>query len=517
MFTFDAANNLNVTGSISASNPSVGTDNTTAPTSATEIGIIDGTGKLQGVSATNPVPITGTISASNPSVGTNGAAIPTSSTEIGASDGVNLQPLQVDASKNLKVLVNAALPAGTAVIGHVIADSGSTTAVTGNVTVVQPTGTNLHVVVDTTSTTAVTQATAANLNATVVGTGTFAVQSTTTDTAGTPVTFNAAAQTATVALVGRVGCSVTFSANASFVGTVILEESVDGGSTWTATDGFSTGNLLTAVGVAGFTPVNNSYAMLTLQGATNARARVSAYTSGSISCVLYATLSTPAITATCGTDGTNLRVLSTDTAGLLKNNMTQVAGVALVAASAGIQKVGISGNAAATLDGVITAATAPANALATLAVQNTTAPSLTTGQSVALQCDYEGSLFVKPYRRAQTVASKATITNSAVAVTVLPAQAAGIFADISSLVVTATPAASVSLPFTLTLSDGTATYVWDMETGALATSPADGTLLNFTFNPPIPATTAAVAWTIATNVATVTVHATSIAVLQKAG
>lgn len=39
-------------------------------------------------------------------------------------------------------------------------------------TVVQPTGTNLHAVLDTTSTTAVTQATAANLNAAVVGTGT---------------------------------------------------------------------------------------------------------------------------------------------------------------------------------------------------------------------------------------------------------------------------------------------------------------------------------------------------------
>ena len=41
---------------------------------------------------------------------------------------------------------------------------------TGNFTVVQPTGTNLHAVLDTTSTTACTQATAANLNATVVGT-----------------------------------------------------------------------------------------------------------------------------------------------------------------------------------------------------------------------------------------------------------------------------------------------------------------------------------------------------------
>lgn len=43
---------------------------------------------------------------------------------------------------------NVALPTGTNVIGHVIADTGSTTAVTGNVTVVQATGTNLHMVVD---------------------------------------------------------------------------------------------------------------------------------------------------------------------------------------------------------------------------------------------------------------------------------------------------------------------------------------------------------------------------------
>jgi hypothetical protein len=44
--------------------------------------------------------------------------------------------------------ITNALPAGTNVIGHVIADTGSTTAVTGNVTVVQATGTNLHAVLD---------------------------------------------------------------------------------------------------------------------------------------------------------------------------------------------------------------------------------------------------------------------------------------------------------------------------------------------------------------------------------
>jgi hypothetical protein len=145
-----------------------------------------------------------------------------------------------------------------------------------------------------------------------------------------------------------------------------------------------------------------------------------------------------------------------------------------------------------------------------------TAPAPTTGQYSALQTDYAGSLFTKPIRRSTTAASKATITNSSVAVTFMPAQAAGIFADISNMVITVTSAATVSLPFTVTLSDGTATYVYDMVTGALATSAADPSVLILNFNPPLPATTAATAWTIATNVATVTVHAVAVAVLQKA-
>lgn len=43
---------------VTATNPSVGTNNSTAPVSSTEIGFIDGTGKLQGVSATNALPVT---------------------------------------------------------------------------------------------------------------------------------------------------------------------------------------------------------------------------------------------------------------------------------------------------------------------------------------------------------------------------------------------------------------------------------------------------------------------------
>jgi len=63
--------------------------------------------------------------------------------------------------------ITNALPAGTNVIGHVIADTGSTTAVTGNVTVVQPTGTNLHTVLDSGTLTSITNPVAVTVAATL--------------------------------------------------------------------------------------------------------------------------------------------------------------------------------------------------------------------------------------------------------------------------------------------------------------------------------------------------------------
>lgn len=94
-------------------------------------------------------------------VGTNGLKVDGSSVTqpisaaslplpTGASTEATLASLngKVTAVNTGAVTISAALPAGTNVIGHVIADSGSTTTVTGNVAVVQPTGTNLHTVVD---------------------------------------------------------------------------------------------------------------------------------------------------------------------------------------------------------------------------------------------------------------------------------------------------------------------------------------------------------------------------------
>lgn len=128
------------------------------------VGQVEGRAASGAAKAGNPVQIGGVFNTTQPTV-TTGQAVEAQSTARGAQ-------IVATGTDTLNVTVNAALPAGTAVIGHVINDSGSTTAVTGNVTVVQPTGTNLHAVLDSTSTTAVTQATASNLNAAVVGTGT---------------------------------------------------------------------------------------------------------------------------------------------------------------------------------------------------------------------------------------------------------------------------------------------------------------------------------------------------------
>jgi hypothetical protein len=60
------------------------------PSYADYIGFENISGNMIGVSASNPLPITGSISASNPSVGTNGSAFPSSSTQIGFESGLNL-------------------------------------------------------------------------------------------------------------------------------------------------------------------------------------------------------------------------------------------------------------------------------------------------------------------------------------------------------------------------------------------------------------------------------------------
>lgn len=99
---------------------------------------------IQGASGGTAVPITGSVSATNPSVSATGSPVPADATYAGMNVSGNLVGL-TGTSNGLKV-----------------DGSGVTQPVSGTVTA--------------------TQATAGNLNATVVGTGTFAVQDSTTET-----------------------------------------------------------------------------------------------------------------------------------------------------------------------------------------------------------------------------------------------------------------------------------------------------------------------------------------------
>jgi hypothetical protein len=85
-----------------------------------------------------------------------------------------------------------------------------------------------------------------------------------------------------------------------------------------------------------------------------------------------------------------------------QSDITSVGGTTVVTAAAGVLRVGIAGNANATLDSTIGAATAPTNALATSAVYQTTVPALTAGQAAARQCDTTGSAYVNTTGRSQT-------------------------------------------------------------------------------------------------------------------
>jgi hypothetical protein len=180
-------------------------------------------------------------------------------------------------------------------------------------------------------------------------------------------------------------------------------------------------------------------------------------------------------------------------------------------------KSNVFGNSGAIVDAVITATTAPANALAILGVYNSTAPALTTGQSVAVQCDKAGNLFHRPFRRSDMVTKALTITSTSTATTLFTAGAAGVYTDLTNLVITPTPLAgtTASIVFTATISDGTNNYIFDMISGnAGVTGTADSSALgvNVAFNPPLTAAVAATTWTAALSVATVQVHIVAAAV-----
>jgi hypothetical protein len=77
-------------------------------------------------------------------------------------------------------------------------------------------------------------------------------------------------------------------------------------------------------------------------------------------------------------------------------NVAQVGGSNVSTAAAGVQKVGLVGNAGATVDSTVGAGAAPTNQVVVGSVYSATAPAPTAGQAMAQQADQAGNLRVAP-------------------------------------------------------------------------------------------------------------------------
>jgi len=243
-----------------------------------------------------------------------------------------------------------------------------------------------------------------------------------------------------VSATAPVPVSATAAANAS--GNPIFVETVSGSTTavtgsvgvtqstspWVVSGGGTAGsantNVMTVQGINGGVAVPVTLTSTTITGTvavdgalTNNNAAPAATLIG----VLPAIAETAYTTVTYTTGDMVLPV--TDLHGALNYDLQAVGGTAVVAAAAGIQKVGISGATGATLDAVTTAATAPANGIATLVEYNGTIPALTTGQSIAAECDTTGGLYVNNEGRKRTYSCFASFTPAAGDISLLPGNA----------------------------------------------------------------------------------------------
>lgn len=144
---------------------------------------------------------------------------------------------------------------------------------------------------------------------------------------------------------------------------------------------------------------------------------------------------------------------------------------------------------------------------------NSSAPALVSGGVAAVQLDAYGNTFVNVSRRSQVVPETGNIA-SATAATLCPAQGAGIFADLATLVLSLREGATANVFFGVNISDGTKTYRFNFMSQDVTTF-QPGAPFSVCFDPPMPATTANIAWTIALTSATDTPSVDYIATFVK--
>jgi hypothetical protein len=255
---------------------------------------------IQGISGGTVVPISGTLTANQGTANTIANSWP-----IEVTDGTNIlgtaaHPIRID-------------PTGTTI-----------QPVSGTVAVTQST-----------SPWVVGQATASSLNATVVGLGGAGAPSGGIISTQVPDTINSGTLNAlnavvSVSLTGNHGAGMQLLAG-TLQGTITPEISYDGGTTWVASffDDPVTGNKVATI-VFGANNTATARTIVAPAGASHARVRVSAFTSGTANCNIRATTLIeppvlfsgaagaalpPTIVQMGGNDGSNLRAMLTDASG----------------------------------------------------------------------------------------------------------------------------------------------------------------------------------------------------------
>lgn len=157
--------------------------------------------------------------------------------------------------------------------------------------------------------------------------------------------------TTQIALLGTTSASVLLSG--SWSATVLPEISVDGGTTWLATQFYRPDTQALVASVT----ANGTYNIVGTAGASHVRVRVSAFTSGTVTGTLRATTQAPdavaaQIVAALPTGANVIGALSSNQT----INLNQVAGSAIATAASGIAKVGLT-------DGTGNAITSTSNAI----------------------------------------------------------------------------------------------------------------------------------------------------------
>lgn len=195
--------------------------------------------------------------------------------------------------------------------------------------------------------------------------------------------------------------------------------------------------------------------------------------------------------------GTQRVTIATDD--LVPVNYTQVAGSAVSTAATGVQKVGVVGNAGAIFDGA-TGSAVPANALLNGLRATTANPTnAASGNTVAQMADKAGRTVVTVGNVRELIGVQQTSVAANTETTILTSGGAGVFNDISQLIITTAGAAAQ----TITIKDatgGTTRLVLNYPNAAVA----PGAPLVINFNPPLPQAAAAANWTVTQSLTTAT-------------